>query len=172
VLPLVRWPLQGGAAPLKLAAVTATVATTATLAVVPLMREPAASKPAPLAPQADTPRRDVGVVPRTVQQQPAPQTKASPSVGETVVSSAGTQVTQPFVRADTPPTQAVSPPVHLDVPPALGDVSTTIVPPEVSVPSVSLGPVAAPEVTVAIPEVKLQLPAVELPPVPDLPKLP
>lgn len=47
MLALVRWPFQSGAVPLKLAAVTTTIATTATLAVVPAMREPARA-PAPM----------------------------------------------------------------------------------------------------------------------------
>ena len=184
VLALVRWPLQGGAAPLKLAAVTATVATTATLAAAPLMREPAASKPAPVAPRVDTPRLDAGVVPRT-SQQPSTRPKTTPTLGKTVVPSAGPQVTPPAteaprvtqlpaVRGDAAPAQAATPPVQVAVPRAIGDVGTTIAPPEVVVPSVSLGPVATPELTVTVPEVKLplELPTLELRPVPDLPKLP
>jgi RNA polymerase sigma factor (sigma-70 family) len=176
VLALVRWPLQGGAAPLKLAVVTATVATTATLGVAPLLREQAASKPAPAAPQADTLRRDVGVVPLK-SRQPASPTKTRPAVAETVVPGAGPQVTPPPVHTETSPAQTTpttAPPVQVTASPANGDVSTSIAPPEVTVPSVAIGPVTTPEVAVTIPEVKLPLerPTVEVPPVPALPPLP
>jgi RNA polymerase sigma factor (sigma-70 family) len=183
VLALVRWPLQGGAAPLKLAVVTATVATTATLGVAPLLREPAVSKPAPAAPQADTLRRDVGVVPLK-SRQPASPTKTRPTVAETVVPVAGPQVTPPAVHTDTSPAQTTpttpttAPPVQVTAPPATRDVSTSIAPPEVTVPSVLVGPVTTPEVAVTIPEVKLplelplELPAVDVPLVPALPPLP
>jgi RNA polymerase sigma factor (sigma-70 family) len=176
VLGLVRWPLQGGAAPLKLAVVTATVATTATLGVAPLLREPAASKPAPAGPQADTLQRDVGVVPLK-SRQPAPRTKTGSPGAEKVAPVVGPQVTPPPVKIDASTAQATPttpPPVQVAAPPASGDVSTSIVAPEATVPSVSVGPVTTPEVTVTIPEVKLplELPTVELPPVLALPQLP
>ena len=170
VLAFVRWPFQGGGAvPLKLAAVTATVATTAALAVVPALREPARA-PVPVAPQADQLRGDVGLPLET--RQPARQPKAGPVAGKTVAPPAeAPQVQAPAAGVQ----QVTAPPAQAAAPPASGEVGPRVVPPEVNVPSVSLDAITIPEVTAPIPELDLpqvELPAVQLPPLPDLPKLP
>ncbi|CAN5160920.1 hypothetical protein BH18ACT12_BH18ACT12_02540 [soil metagenome] len=173
MLALVRWPFQSGAVPLKLAAVTTTIATTATLAVVPAMREPARA-PAPIATQADTPRGEVGT-PRT-SLQPTRRPKARPTAAQTVAPAAAAPQATPPVQGDAPtaPTPAL---------PAHGDVSSSVASPTMT--SLSLDPITTRDVSAAIPEITLpqvELPAVQVPavhvpviqhpPAPGVPGLP
>lgn len=163
-----RWLFEGGAAPVKLAAVGATVATTATLLVVPAAREHGPA-PAPVAPRADTSRVPVRSPEgsRPPARRSAPTTKNRASVGQT---SPAPVVSPPAssVRADQP---AVPP----SAPPVPDDSTASVTPPTVSIPSETVSDVTTPPLEVTLPEISLppaDLPAVELPPVPELPKLP
>ena len=176
LLASVRWPFQGGAVPLKLAGVTATVATTATLAVVPLTSEHSPAR-APVAPSVDAPRLDV-TAPRQAQQPArAPKTSATPAKTAAASTATPPQVAAPPVAgSDELPAPSSPPPA---APPTGGQGETGAIPPPsppvtVTVPSVSLDPITTPGLTVTVPEVTLpvELPEVQLPPVPDLPKLP
>lgn len=164
-----RWLFQGGAAPLKLAAVTAAVATTATLAVVPAVRDHGRT-PAPASPQVGTSRPEVRTrdVVRRVTPGPAQAAQAQAGAVETSPSAANpVHVATPPKRADTP------------LPPAAGTLQSGVTLPTLEVPRVTVPPVSTPEVTVAVPDVtlpELNLPDVQLPieppQLPDLPGLP
>jgi RNA polymerase sigma factor (sigma-70 family) len=174
LLALLRWPFQGGAVPLKLAGVTATVATTASLAVVPLTIEHSPAQ-APVAPSVDASRLDVSAPRQAHEPTRGPKTDATPA--KTVVATATPpQLSPPPVAGnDELPTPSTTPPAAS---PAGGDaetVATPTPPVTVAVPSVSLDPITTPGLTVTVPEVTLppvELPELQLPPVPNLPKLP
>jgi hypothetical protein len=179
VVELFRWFFGGAAAPLKLAAVTAAVATTATLSVV------AGHKPAPVAPAIVKHRAAVPtstVRPRDVTRASAHPTKAraadeqglgptllDPKVPAAQAASNGPG-SQPAVSSTT-----VKPSSASTVPIASGSDPTSIevaVPP-VTVPAITLPGITVPEITVplvAVPPVVV--PDLQLPPIPDLPKLP
>ena len=166
---LFRWLFGGAAAPLKLAAVTAAVATTATLSAV------AGHKPAPVAPAIVKPS---AVVPAsTVRPRNVVPSTARPAASRTVAEqSPGPTLAVPIVPAvhpasSGPGTQpALSSPVV--EPPTPTAVSTVPVPdlttPEVTLPTVTVPGITVPAVTVP----PVTLPNVQLPAIPDLPKLP
>ena len=178
LLAFVRWPFQGGAVPLKLAGVTATVATTASLAVVPLTIEHSSQR-APAAPTVDAPRLDVSAPRQSQRPARGPQTSAPPAQ-----TAAGTatppQVAAPAVAGSDGVSTASSTPPPAAPPASSGEVGTVATPPPpvrvtVTVPSVSLDPITTPGLTMTVPEVTLppvEVPGVELPAVPSLPKLP
>jgi RNA polymerase sigma-70 factor, ECF subfamily len=181
IFELCRWLFGGAAAPLKLAAVTAAVATTATLSV------GAASKPAPVAPVIV--ERSAVVPVSKARPRSVSRTTARPAVAR----GSTEQNSGPTLAA--PVTPAVHPPPSMpDVQPAVSSpkieaTTTTPAPivsaadlpapnvtlPAVTVPPVTLPPVTLPPVTLAaltvpsviVPGVTLQLPAI-----PALPKLP
>jgi RNA polymerase sigma-70 factor (ECF subfamily) len=171
-----RWLFQGGAAPLKLAAAGAAVATTATLAVAPVTREHAPA-PAPVSPQVGTlttPARGAEAPRQVVRPAVAPSTKPKAPVGD-VATATTAAATASSGEIAAPPTSA---------PPAREEPDVTATPPSVSVPSVAVSEVTTPEIGVTVPELPLpqvelpvveppavELPAVELPTV-ELPKLP
>jgi RNA polymerase sigma-70 factor (ECF subfamily) len=173
-----RWPF-GGAAPVKLAAVGAAVATTATLAVVPALLD---RGPAP-APVGGMPaQRGVGnaAIPPVLRGRTAAAKKGPASVVNPVVPTAASPAATPSSSA---PAQEAAPPSAPS--PAQSDVgavitSSAVITSPVSTPSVTLPGVTVPGVTVpaadlTVPEISLQqvdVPAVELPAAPELPKLP
>jgi hypothetical protein len=155
------------AAPLKLAAVTATVGATATLAIVPAVRDHGGT-PAPVVPHVGTPLPHASNVARR-----QVRTPVSPALHTSVVDrpQQGPAVHPSGTRSDVsspstpqPPTQSTTP-VTKAAPP---DANV----PEVVAPAIEALPVSVPEVslpTVALPP--LDLP-VDTPTLPDLPKLP
>jgi RNA polymerase sigma factor (sigma-70 family) len=159
---LLRWVFGGGAAPLKVAAITAAVATTATLTVVPVLRDGGS---APAAPKVSTPH---AVVPaQSTPLEPARHV-AKPSSARTVVAQQPNTgpATSPAVNVvQTPPTSS-----H---PTSSSPASTT---PTVSLPSATASTLPQPEVTVpAVTIPDLPLPEVNVPDVQlpvQLPKLP
>ena len=184
VFELFRWLFGGAAAPLKLAAVTAAVATTATLSVA------VANKPAPVAPviverSAVVP---VGKLrPRSVPRAAARSARARGSNAQ----SPGTTFAAPVMPAvQTPPsTPGVQPAVSL---PRIEATTKTPAPivsaadlpaPNVTLPAVTVPPVTLPPFTlpaVAVPSVSVPgvtvpavvLPDLQLPAISGLPKLP
>lgn len=177
-----QWLFKGGAAPFKLAAVAATVATTASLAIVPAVRDGRPAAPpvrklpvlTSLVPQRGQERkRPATEIPRrgASRHQVAGEvtgTPTDPAVTDALLQTSQTPTSRPGlpaadVKAPTATTPAASP-----VAPALPPITV----PEVTVPAVSLPDVQLPEVK--LPAVQLptvQLPAVQLPPM-QLPKLP
>jgi RNA polymerase sigma factor (sigma-70 family) len=174
LLAFVRWPFRGGAVPLKLAGVTATVATTASLAVVPLTIEHAPPR-APAAPTVDAPSLDVSA-PRQLQQPARGPKTSAPPLQTAAGPATPPQVAAPAVAGSAGMPAASSTPPPAAPPASSGEVDTVATPPvTVTVPTVSLDPITTPGLTVTVPEVTLppvEVPGVELPPVPSLPKLP
>ena len=172
-----QWLFKGGAAPLKLAAVAATVATTASLAVVPAVRDdrpaapPVQKLPAltSILPQRGQERsRAVTEVHRRAVSRPqvAGDVTATPTVP--AVATVSPQASQaPVSKLSAPPNGVKVPTATIPAPTAATPTLPAITVPEVTVPSVSLPVVQVPEV---------KLPAVQLPdvqlPVVQLPKLP
>ena len=175
VVELFRWFFGGAAAPLKLAAVTAAVATTTALSVV------TGHKPAPVAPPiakhsvvvpagkalpgnvARTTER-VATVRAADEQSPAatPAVPIAPAVHAAASSPPGAQpaVSSPRVA----PRIAAAVPI-VSVP----DLPAPVTLPTVTIPDIALVPdVALPAVTLPA----VVLPNVQLPATPDLPKLP
>jgi len=169
VVELFRWFFGGAAAPLKLAAVTAAVAMTATLSVA------VGHKLAPVAPAivkhpAVVPASTVR--PRNVARPPAPPATAravaeqSPGPTHAVPAEPVVQGASSGPRArstvSSPAVEpAIAPPVPVASVPDLKAPEVTL--PTVTVPAISVPPVTAPTLVV---------PNVQLPTVPDLPKLP
>jgi RNA polymerase sigma-70 factor (ECF subfamily) len=167
IVELCRCLFGGAAAPLKLAVVTAAVATTATLSVI------SGHRPAPVAPPVVVKHSAVVPVgkvrPRSVTRAIArPATaraaaeqspRAIPPTGHTTSSTPGTQ-------------SASSPSVESTIAAAAPNVSVSDLPAaDVTLPTVTVPGVTLPAVTLpAVPAVVL--PNVQLPPTPDLPKLP
>jgi RNA polymerase sigma factor (sigma-70 family) len=164
VFELFRWVFGGGAAPLKVAAVTAAVATTATLAVAPATRDHGSS---PVAPKITTPRTAVPAIRSTTTRQvrhavrpaaPSPvatQQATAPAEAPAVHSTAPAQLPPPSPPQSTPSPVAASSP-SLPLPQATAPI--------LPLPEVVLPPVSVPDLP--LPEVKLpdlQLPGVQLP---------
>lgn len=168
----VRWLFGGGAAPLKIAAVTAVVATTATVATVPLTADDA---PVRTSPRVSTPRPVAPTV--------RPETKTPKHILLTPKATAPVAAQQPAIQADQP----ASPQVYPSTSPAPATNASSLSKPAnlpiqqgtspslpgVTVPSVTVPSITVPNV-VSTPEVQLpavQLPAAQLPEV-KLPQLP
>jgi RNA polymerase sigma factor (sigma-70 family) len=179
-----QWLFKGGAAPLKLAAVAGTVATTASLAVVPAVRDGRPAAPAvqklpaltAIVPQRGQVRsRPGGEVLRRAPSRPrgVPDVSAAVAPAEVSTPDAQTAPTTPSSRAagskSTAPTVTVPDATTVTVPDATAPAVTlpAIRVPQVEVPAVDLPNVKLPQVT--LPE--LQLPETQLPSV-QLPKLP
>jgi RNA polymerase sigma factor (sigma-70 family) len=165
-----RW-LVGGAAPLKVAAVTAAVATTATLAVVPAVRDDGrAPTPAPAQNETSRPVVRTPDAVRRATPGPAPAAKPRPASGEKGAPARADQVhvATPPVRTEAAPRQTSSP---------RSDQGTSVTP-TLNIPSVTVPPLSTPELNLPAPDVTLpqvSLPAVQLPSVPlplDPPQLP
>jgi RNA polymerase sigma-70 factor, ECF subfamily len=174
VVELFRWLFGGAAAPLKLAAVTAAVATTATLTVA------AGHKSAPVVPEivkhravvptstvrprdAASPSAHLGTARAATDQGHGP-TLAVPNVPAVQGTSTGPH-SQPVVSsaAAKPAITAAVPVGSLPQPP---DVEVTV--PAVAVPETTVPAITVPSVTVPA----VVLPDVQPPPLPDFPKLP
>jgi RNA polymerase sigma-70 factor, ECF subfamily len=174
VVELFRWFFGGAAAPLKLAAVTAAVATTATLTVA------AGHKPAPVAPAIVKHRAVVPtstLAPRNVTR-PTRHPVTPPAAAE---QGHGPTLAVPNVPAaegtsNGPPSQpvvssaAAKPAIAAAVPigslPDPTDLEVTV--PAVAVPEITVPAITVPSLTVP----PVALPDVQLPQLPDLPKLP
>ncbi len=158
----VRWLFQGGAAPLKLAAATATVATTATLAVAPLVsRQDRSPAPAPQQVRTTQVEPRTGITVPRVRQSPLQHRSVRPSVARTTVPP----VERSPVSA-APPAERESSPAALEPPPAGTDSSDgNLVPPAAPIPDVTV-PAIPVTPTVTVPEISL--PTVDVPPL-DLP---
>jgi len=177
VFEVFEWLFRGGAAPLKLAAVAATVATTASLAVVPAVRDrrpaapPVQKLPAltPVLPQRGQERiRAVTETLRRAVSRPQVAGNVTPTPTVPAAAAASLQTSQtPTSKPSPPAADAKAPTVTVPAPTAAAPVLPTITVPAVTVPPVSLPDVQLPEVK--LPE--LQLPDVQLPAV-QPPKLP
>ena len=157
VVELFRWLFGGAAAPLKLAAVTAAVATTATLSVA------VGHKPAPVAPAIV--KHPAAVLPAST---PRPRNVARPTAHPATARAAAEQSPGPTLAVPTvPAVQATS-----SGPRVRSAVSSPAVEPVVAVAAVPIASVVpdltAPEVTLPT----VVVPSVQLPAIPDLPKLP
>jgi RNA polymerase sigma-70 factor (ECF subfamily) len=168
VVELFRWFFGGAAAPLKLAAVTAAVATTATLSVA------AGHKQAPVGPaivkhHAVVPASTVR--PRNVARPPAPPATARAAAKESPgpMLAVPTVPTVPTVQATSSGPRArpsvSSPPVE---PVVAAAVPIAPVVPDLPALEVTLPTATVPAITVPT----VVLPPVQLPAIPDLPKLP
>jgi RNA polymerase sigma-70 factor (ECF subfamily) len=164
VVELFRWLFMGGGAPVKIAAATAVVATTAAVAVVPAVRHdsPAVS-PSPV---ADVGR---GIAPTPVTAHPVVRT----SQPRPVKSAPTESVSAP--RGSTPTTITSPPPPRSTVTQsgASSPASGSVVPPAVELPTVTTPSVSTP--TLPLPELsvpQLEVPQVQLPQVPQLPPTP
>jgi RNA polymerase sigma factor (sigma-70 family) len=170
---LFRWLFGGGAAPLKIAAVTAAVATGAGLAVTSAVRDhgSAPAKPSIAStPPAQLPSSPKRAVPQRTGQLPSRPPAVSqsvapaPPVPPSVAAASAPATTPP--PASTAPAGTSEPAVSVPVEttPALS-VEPELTAPTVTVPELPLPEVNLPGVT--LPDV--QLPPVSLPPVPQLP---
>ena len=169
IFELFRWLFGGAAAPLKLAAVAAAVATTATLSV------GAANKPAPVAPvilehSAVLPvsKARPRSVPRAAGHPTAARSSAEQSPGPTLAAP----MTPTAHASSTAP--GVQPAVSS---PRVEATTATPAPivsvPDLPVPDVTLPPVTVPPITLpAITLPAVVLPDLQLPATPNLPKLP
>jgi RNA polymerase sigma-70 factor (ECF subfamily) len=183
VFEVFQWLFKGGAAPLKLAAVAATVATTASLAIVPAVRDGRPAAP----PVQKLPLFTTSLVPQRGQERNRPATEiprraaSRPQIaGEVKATPTAPAVADASLRTSQTPTSKPGPPAAgAKAPgattPALTATTPALPPitvPEVTVPAVSLPDVQLPEVKLPAVQVPaVQLPAVQLPPV-QLPKLP
>jgi RNA polymerase sigma-70 factor (ECF subfamily) len=184
VFEVFQWLFKGGAAPLKLAAVAATVATTASLAVVPAIRDGRPAAPplqklpvfSSVVPQRGQERsRAVTEIPHRAASRPqaagnvtATSTPTVPVGAAAPLQTSQAPASKPVARA----ADAAAPTLTTAAPTVTAPVVPGITVPEVTVPAVSLPDVQLPEVK--LPAVQLptvQLPAVQLPAV-QLPKLP
>jgi RNA polymerase sigma-70 factor, ECF subfamily len=173
LVALFRWPFGGAVAPVKLAAVGAAVATTATLAVIPALSNRAPAR-APVAPQVGgTPAQsrvsDAAAPPAVHARTTAPIKERGPNVHPTVPTAASATAT-PSAPAPVQETGQVAPPS--DSSPALSDVGAVLTTPT---PALSTPSVTVPAIEVTVPEISLpqaDVPVLELPAVPELPKLP
>jgi RNA polymerase sigma-70 factor (ECF subfamily) len=182
VVELFRWLFGGAAGPLKLAAVTAAVATTATLSVA------VGHKPAPLAPAPVIAERSAVVVPAsTVRPRNVARSTARPATAQAVAEQGPARTLAvpiaPAVQTSSGGAgarPALSSPV---VEPSIATAEPTVsVPdlttPEVTLPTVTVPGITVPEITVpavSVPSVTVPavvLPNVQLPTTLDLPKLP
>jgi RNA polymerase sigma-70 factor (ECF subfamily) len=159
---LFRWLFGGAAAPLKLAAVTAAVATTAALSVI------TGHKPAPVAPPVIVnhpavvpvsearPRNSARATVRPVTGRATSEQRPGTTLPAPIAQA---ERTQPAVSSTTvePATAAVGPIVSVP------DLPAPVTSPTVTVPGITVPAVTVPAVV---------LPDVQLPTTPDLPKLP
>ncbi|MDX6409649.1 MAG: hypothetical protein QOE13_2720 [Gaiellaceae bacterium] len=178
VVELVRWLFGGTAAPLKLAAVTAAVATTATVSLVPdaARHKPAGSPVAPAALKAKARSLPAFRAARVPLPKIAHGTAAPSKVRVSEVQTAGPTVSAPAAAAGQG--SAARPDVQSDSSPSPSDPVTATVP-TLPVPDLPELPVL-PEPTSALPAVGLpdlplpaiSVPDVQVPATPALPKLP
>ena len=170
IAELFGWFFKGGAAPAKLAVAAAAVATTATLAVAPALREhttPAQTvstpaTPTTLAPAVTLPQKTVRI--RSARSSTPTSSTVAPTTSAPAIQTGSTSI-RPELSPTAPPatstgaktSPALPPPLQVSVP----DLST----PAISVPSVDTG-LSLPAVT--LPDV--QVPPLPLPPL--TPKLP
>ena len=169
VVELFRWFFGGAAAPLKLAAITAAVVTTATVSVV------AGHKPAPVAPAIV---KHPAVVPAsTIRPRNVTRGTAHPAT----VRAVAERTSDPRLAAPTvPPVQAASNGPRLQsgasspiVEPAVAVAVPVASVPELTTPEITLATVTVPAITVPTVTVPtVVVPNVQLPTIPDLPKLP
>ena len=170
---LFRWFFQGGAAPLKIAAATATVATTATLAISPIVSGHHHS-PASVTPRAGTAGVVRGPV-RTSRAVVPGDLKRTPVRRHGIRASDASASTAPSVRHESVPPAAKTPAGSASSP--VNSVPTAVTAPSVTLPTVTV-PAVAPPTTVTVPQVLLPAvqPPIDLPlgtpALPDLPKLP
>jgi RNA polymerase sigma-70 factor (ECF subfamily) len=169
IVELFRWFLGGAAAPVKLAAVAAAVATTATLTVA------AGHKSAPVASGIVKHR---AVVPASTIR---PRNVARGTAHPATVRAVAERTSDPTLAAPTvPPVRSASngPPVQSGASyPAVQRTVAVAVPvasvPELTTPEVTLPTVTVPAITVpTITVPTVVVPNVQLPTIPDLPKLP
>jgi RNA polymerase sigma-70 factor (ECF subfamily) len=177
VFEVFQWLFKGGAAPLKLAAVAATVATTASLAIVPAVRDGRPAAPpvqklpvlSSLVPQRGQERnRPATEIPRRRASRPqlAGEITATPTAPAVADASLETSQT-PTAKPSPPAADVKAPTATTPAPTATAPALPPITVPQVTVPAVSLPDVQLPEVKLPA----VQLPPVQLPPV-QLPKLP
>jgi RNA polymerase sigma-70 factor, ECF subfamily len=174
VVELFRWFFGGAAAPLKLAAVTAAVATATTLTVA------AGDKPAPVAPAILKHRALVPtstVRPRDVARPTAHPAKARATAEQghdptlAVPTLPGMQGAPNGPRSQRPVSSPAIPPAIASTAPidsAPDPTSLEVTVPPVIVPAIPIPAITVPTVTVP----PVVMPDVQLPPLPDLPKLP
>jgi hypothetical protein len=169
VVELFRWLFGGAAAPLKLAAVTAAVATTATLSVV------VGHKSAPVAPVIV---KHSAVVPAsTVRPRDVAHSAARPAATRAVAEqSPGPTLAIPITPAGQPAASGPDAQPVLSssgVEPAIATAVPTVSVPDLTTPEVTLPTVTVPGITLpAVTVPAVVLPNVQLPTTPDLPKLP
>jgi RNA polymerase sigma factor (sigma-70 family) len=173
---LLRWFFGGATTPLKLAAVTAAVATTATIS------GAAGHKPAPVAP-AIVKHRAIStstVAPRNVARQ-TPHSEAArasaeqghgPTFANPTVPAAQTAATGPSSQpAVSSPALKPALPVPIVSGPDPTAIEVTV--PNVTVPEITVPAITVPAITVPVVTVPpVVVPGVQLPAIPDLPKLP
>jgi RNA polymerase sigma factor (sigma-70 family) len=175
VIALFRWPFNGGVAPLKLAAITAAVATTATV-VPPLLRNderPPAPVPAQVERNVVVPRAEVGAA-----DTPSRVTGERTAPGKAAGSSVATGVVSPPAAA--PPASATA--TRETPPPAGSGSQTNVTPPDIEVPAIDVPNLEVPSVTIPSvttpagtltgPETEISLPAVDVLPEVELPAPP
>ena len=178
VVELFRWLFGGAAAPLKLAAVTAAVVTTATLSAA-VGHKP---KPAPVAPTPVIVKHSAVVPASTVRPRNVARSTVRPAATRAVAErSPGPTLAVPIAPAVQPPSSepraqpalsspVVEPPIATAVPTVSVPAITT---PEVTLPAVTVPGITVPEITVpAVTVPAVALPNLQLPTIPDLPKLP
>jgi RNA polymerase sigma-70 factor (ECF subfamily) len=181
---LVRWLFKGGAAPLKIAAATATVATATTLAVAPAVRDHAPAPP-PVVPSGENSRPPLRTsdAPRVVRDRPQ-HSPASSVAAQTDATAAAPAAASPTIGTDSskpsgiPPSTERSPGGNVtsetvNVPElTVGPVTTpTVTVPTVTVPTVTVPNVTVPELSIpSVESPAVQLP-LDTPTLPDVPSL-
>lgn len=174
IAELFRWLLTGGAAPIKVAAATATVAATVTLAVAPVLRDQDRA-PAPVAPvhaSAPVTRAPVApALPRTESSAVAPERPQATSTRVAAIEKSAPPTSSPpaispAARESAPP-QSSAPPDSIDSGSGGSVPLPSVTLPEATVPTVTTPAITVPEVSV--PQVDLQPP--ELVPPAELPKI-
>jgi len=173
IAAFVRWLFEGSAVPLKLAAVTAAVATMATLAVAPAVRNHSPA-PAPPAPDIGTPRTHAGTAP------PAHRASHDKARGASALTAKADATVPPAAVPPAANLPGTSPPPAQSAGASAPNVSTPAVTvtaptPVPTVPDVTdVLPVSppAPETsppTVDLPQVNLPIDSPQLPNLPALP---
>jgi RNA polymerase sigma-70 factor (ECF subfamily) len=169
---LLRWLFGGGAAPLKIAAVTAAVATGAGLAVIPTVRDHGSAPAEPSI--ASTPPVQLPSSPkRTVPERTGQLPPRAPAVSQSVAPARPVPPSAAPASASALPPHATTAPAGTSEPAVPGPVETApslSVEPELTAPTVTVPELPLPEAN--LPDVTLpdaQLPPVSLPPVPQLP---
>jgi RNA polymerase sigma-70 factor, ECF subfamily len=167
IAELCRWFFSGGAAPVKIGAVAATVATLAVAPVVQrhMTKAPAAPKPVTatkLAPPVELPRqavRPASVRTGSVRPSSPPIRTIAPSAAKAPALQTGSNP----VRSDPPPPVPPATRTGVATPPASPLPPQVSVPDVVSTPAVTVPAVTVPAVTVPSIDPGLSLPAVALP---------